>query len=384
MKRSFLVFSPLLGAALLAAILSACGSSDAIFWTLEQERELVDDRGIPDDITVLRVVRAPGAPARLFAAAGRVYWREDAAGAQWQTVAPPAGISGAMCNQIEYFDASGASDIAAWFYNTNDVYDNGLYTLNPGDIAAGWTAVATLPALTKRRAELLKVVNGQLFLAVSHYVDPDTLHALYSFDSAYNVPTAAVFPVLDAPATILDVEHDGATYWIATLPNATPTWLYTGALGALAADLDPPVMTVTASRPPGALFYNAGDGNLYLSSENGKIFYRNGAWSTWTGDPVQVDSQNVRFTRFVKAHGTTLFVGTRSHGYYSFVQGTAGSAADLTRGPSYNVSDLYNGAVLGFLGVGLPDTLFACTYGNGLWRADYDAVGSDPWPWVQE
>jgi hypothetical protein len=31
-----------------------------------------------------------------------------------------------------------------------------------------------------------------------------------------------------------------------------------------------------------------------------------------------------------------------------------------------------------------PDKLFACTYGNGLWRADYDAVGSDPWPWVQE
>ena len=51
-------------------------------------------------------------------------------------------------------------------------------------------------------------------------------------------------------------------------------------------------------------------------------------------------------------------------------------------------NDLYNGAVQDLLAVddpliagGFPDTLFACTYGNGLWRADYDAVGSDPWPY---
>jgi hypothetical protein len=371
--------------ALLTGLLAACKDTalPPVFYTLENERELIDDRGMPDEANVFRVVHDP-ASDRLFAAAGPVYWR-DVVDGHWQRIAPP--FADALCNHIEYFSAAApTARIAAWFFNSQHVNENGLYTLDPaGNPPAGWSPV-TIPVLTKPTVDLLKEVNSLLFVSFKHGDNPDFLYTLYSVDGSYAFTPASLSGV---PEKIIDVEYDTSDYWVATMPNASSEWLYTGALGTLTADAGPPGMVVTTGRPPGALFYLSGDNDLYLSSENGKVFFRHlGVWSSWTGDPVQVDSKNVRFTSFVKADGANIFVGTKGQGYYKFVAGTVASDADLTRRPDYNITALYNGAVQGFLAVpdppAAPDTLFACTYGSGLWRAEYDDESSEVWPWVQE
>lgn len=383
MKRSALLFL-LCAAGLLAAFLSACGSSDAIFYTLANERELVDDRGMPDDINVFRMVYDP-VNGRVFAAAGTVYWR-DLAGDQWQSIAPPAALPDGVCRHIEYFDTAG-DDVVAWLFASSSLYDNALYTLDSAATPPAWSASPlTGPVLEDAQVELLKTVNGQLSAAYSYGPAAARLHSLYSFDAGHNLTGPYLAAISER---FIDVEHADGAYWVATDPNSSSEWLYTaGALVGLAADATAPAMTT--ARPAGALYYHAPSNRLYVSGEDGLIHYRpnSGAWTTPTGEAVKVGDTTVRFTGFERAETGYIVVGTQGQGYYSLAEDTLVQPhyADDRR-PYYNISGLYDGAVHGFLAVpeppAAPVSLFAYTVGNGLWRADYEG-GTDPWPWVQE
>ncbi|MEE9307709.1 MAG: hypothetical protein V3V57_09340, partial [Spirochaetia bacterium] len=165
------------------------------------------------------------------------------------------------------------------------------------------------------------------------------------------------------------------------------------------------------------LYYAATAGDLYLSGWHGRIYFRpsGGSWSVWNedtnpdppdmegSDPVKnADGEAVEFTGFVETgKGNLIFAGSRHNGYYSFSDALVGTVRKdkLSRQPSnppydYPPSKLYNGAVLSFLLVPNPlydenpepefpdpDALFACTFGAGLWRGDWDG---DKWLWVQE
>jgi hypothetical protein len=384
MNRSRASLALISAAALLIVLLAACKdtSLSPVFYTLENERQLVDDRGMDDNINVFRVVSTG---TRYFAAAGTVYWRDPGAG-QWHRVAPP--VAGALCNHIEYF----ATNIVAWFYAASNGSAVGLYTLDPANIAGGWTDVTTTD-VSPTGLSLLKAVHGLLFIAHEHS-GGYRLYAAAALPCTNSDIVQFPGPADDVPVMIHDVAYDTALYWVATLPDAANAdkYLFTGAAApGLLSDPGSTPPATTSARPAGALYF-ATDNRLYLSTENGKVFFREaGTWSTWPGDPVKVSDAIVRFTEFVEADTGYLFVGSQANGYYRFAAGTVAQPTDLTRQPSYNISALYNGAVRSFLAVddpvgGLydPDILFACTYGNGLWRADYDPAGSEPWPWVQE
>ena len=104
--------------------------------------------------------------------------------------------------------------------------------------------------------------------------------------------------------------------------------------------------------------------------------------ATWSSESV-TDAPS--FTKFVDLDpvvgiNNDIFVGTEGTGYYELAGGTLTSPQ---RRPKYNISALYNGVINSlFLDTSVtPEALFACTYGAGLWRADY--IGGE-WLWVQE
>lgn len=98
----------------------------------------------------------------------------------------------------------------------------------------------------------------------------------------------------------------------------------------------------------------------------------------------------VHFTSFVlpaidNSPANTVYVGTQGQGYFRIPGGdVTGGAGTLTREPSYNITALYTGALnhLFYDGGTLPQRLFLCTNGSGLWRGEY--AGSGIWTWKQE
>ncbi|UCF98596.1 MAG: hypothetical protein JSV89_03440, partial [Spirochaetaceae bacterium] len=175
----------------------------------------------------------------------------------------------------------------------------------------------------------------------------------------------AVSPI-NVPIT--DVEDQAGTLWVIAGPM-----LYSGSLGSLTTVLPGP--TNPGTYPFGGLLYTT---KLYVSNKDGELWSYNGAWAGPTS--IDVDGEAVRFTRFVDvtAVSTDVIVGTEGTGYYELI---GGDETNTVRRPDYNISGLYKGAINSFFFDTAESSLFACTTGAGLWRANYTA---GEWLWFQE
>jgi hypothetical protein len=351
------------GALLLVLVLISCTDSalDPVFYALEQEKSLIDDRGFPDDAVVQRIVRYVSAPDRYFAAAGALYWRT--ATGNWSPINPPE--SGALCTNVEIF---GNQLLAAYLRtdNTGRLYQRNALLDN------SWSRVTDPSNLPDDvQVGLLKTVGINLFVS--------TLEAgannLYYSSSLPNFTPTNLTALPSGP--IIDIASDGSNYWVSV--GTALYWDDPVGLGSLV--LYPNLDAPTTTQPFGSLYYTAtGGGRLYLAGGSGRLFCRSaGGWTA--SAPVQVDGKDVPFTTFVEpsgAPGTDVFVGTKTYGYYSIPAGDITST--LTRSPSYTISALYNGAILSMLFDGSA-SVFLGTYGSGLWRGDYS---SGTWNWKQE
>lgn len=339
---------------------------DPIFYALEKELPLEDDKGLADDIAVQRIAKTG---ASYFLAANSLYTRTEAG--TWSRIEPPE--AGALCNSVEIF----AGQIVAGFVRENGT-GLGLWQSSPSPIS--WTAIsnANINAVGVQIV-MLKAVGTNLFISTLNGGNYDLYYTinLSAFSNANWVNRSTSYgPISD----VADDGTIGTSYWVTQGPylyqdtdDTTPDAFveYPGA--------DKPA---SEGKPFGGLFYSAANTALYLSSGNGKLFSWNG--SSWTAsDQLKIDSKVVPFSAFLELPGgppSDMIVGSKGYGYFQMPGGSI-TTSGLVRSPSYNISALYNGAINSFFLDAALNQLFACTSGAGLWRADYV---SGAWQWKQE
>ncbi len=354
-------------AAVLMLFLGACTDKDLdpIFYTLEEERSLIDDRGLEDNITVHEVVKAG---SRYFAAANTLYSRTVSG--DWRPVSTP--VSGALCNTLGVYGVN----LYAGFYNI-DGDGLGLYRTDPGTIS--WQQLAD-PYVKNVQIGMIKAIGTNLYVSTAVSGGSPYNYCLYASadGTSFNPITFETASSIDVPITDIEEYPGTPEYWVIAADR-----LYAdtdGTLSDLALQGGDPA--TSGFKAFGGLLYSAVPGYLYLSSMDGKLWRYDGSWGTPT--EKEVDGDPVPFTRFVElafTGYTDLLVGSVEKGYYELLDG---SIASPIRQPAYNIDALYKeAAILGFLADPTlnPTTLFACTAGAGLWRADYVA---GEWEWVQE
>ncbi len=352
---------------ILIFLMAACTdkSLSPIFFTLETERSLTEDRGLEDGMTVHEVVKVGGAGTRYFAAGNTLYTRTETG--NWTPVSPP--VAGALCNTIEIF----GGDLYAGFF-TKDGTGLGLYYTDP--VAISWNQVSDAD-IDNGQINLLKAVGPTYLFVSSLKTDGSGDYFLYYSSN----PTVAdtIDPVTfdtdpSGSIPIIDIEYDGAAYWVIAGPL-----LYMGPENNLQIQATVSDPATDGGKPFGGLLYSSGN-ILYLSGKDGKLWSRSaGVWSGATS--ISVDG-GVQFTQFVDVTTVSgnILVGTEGKGYYRLI---LGDQTNYERRPDYNISALYNGAInCLFLDTSVtPEALFAGTMNAGLWRADYI---SGEWLWVQE
>jgi hypothetical protein len=359
-----------------------------VFYTLETEEPVAEDRGLPENLSAFRMVNTG---SRYFLAAGTLYTRLPGSGS-WSRV--PAPVSGALCNTIELYDDDGVGPHAAvlyagWFDRDTGT-GRGLWTLDPSLgtwSASDWTQDTTFG--DGYRIGLLKAVKpGELLVAASTAINSHVLHYYTGTSSPATLDVGGAL-ISSSSLSIADADWDGTVYWVVAGSD-----LYSGDSGS--GDLTQQNIAGITDKGDvfGGVFYDSLDGDLYVStlgtaSQGGQVL-RYAGLTTATSSGRIVDGDPVRFTSFVdvdESYAGLVYVGSEGFGYYVIPVGGAVDAG-LTRKPASNISGLYNGAINSFLldDKGTPldpsdDSLFVCTSGNGLWRGDY-AVGD--WIWKQE
>jgi hypothetical protein len=348
-------------------LLAACTDKglDPIFYTLETERSLSEDRGLEDDIGVHRVVKAG---TWYFAAANALYRRSETG--NWSRISPP--VSGALCNTIEEYGGL----LYAGFYTRGGTL-LGLYRTDPDTIS--WDNSVFDAEVQDIQIGLIKSVGGNLYVVTAQTSGAENAYYLYeSPDGTSYTGNDVTFDAV-SPITlpILDVEEDGTpNIWVIAgeslyLESGVRAVTLQNAVG------DP---VVDGGKTFGGLLYSSSLSRLYLSGQDGKLWIRDG--TTWSSGSVADDPAFTRFVDLAPVGANDIFVGTQGTGYYELAGGDITTAV---RRPDYDISALYRGAINSFF---LdtdpdPDVLFACTSGAGLWRANWDSVDSE-WIWVQE
>jgi len=336
MNRINILLSTLLVAIIIGGFTSCNVSENPIFYTLEQERPIVDD-SLDNEITVHNVVKGG---IWYFAAAPKIFYRNTPDGSTWETANMPQ--SGVMCEAMDIF---GGNLYAGFFSIDGQTFR--LYSAPPGSILI-WSPVGYGPgsAINDEQIVMLKDVDGTNLLIGTKNGDTYSLHGT----------GATYLTSLDGIITDALYDSDNTLFWV-----VAGSEIYQA---ATLAGLGTPLATapsLSSGVSFGGIHYSAAlVHDYYLSTTDGKIWYSNDAGGTWTSSASVSD---VSFTRFIEAGGN-LLVGTRSHGYYKL---TGGDVTQMERRPDYNISDLRNGGVLNF--ALLDGKLFACTAGAGLWRS---------------
>jgi len=359
-KKYTLMLLLLLGCVLI--VLSGCRDADLdpIYYTLENEEEIVD-RGLDNEISVTHVVTGG---SDYYAAAGVIHKR-PVAGGDWTKIATPAD---SLCTALAVHNG----ELYAGFVNRSNGAGLGLWkTAFP---AISWTQLSDFA--TSAEVVMLKEANSLLFVSTLESLKGKlyTYSLAGVYQGASTLPDAAGEPFSYDQVFVRDVAYDGSDYWL-----VAATYLLTGGAGSF-------TVAATAGQPSGVEFWGlhyaaGGAGNLpaglyvstYDASESdGRIAHYD---VTWTSSAAV----STTFTEFLAAANDRLWVGTQDSGYYDLTSSTdvATLFADIAdqRQPDNTIADLYNGSVLRFAQDG--GTIFACTSLAGLWTtnnlgADWD------------
>jgi len=156
-KKNIIMFllSTLLVVIIIGGFTSCNDSLDPIFYTLEQERPIVDD-SLDNEITVHNVVTGGG---YYFAAAPRIFYRTTS-GTTWETANMPQ--SGVMCEAMEIF----GTNLYAGFYKRNDGSSAGLFTAAPSTNLS-WGSRITDDAFSDGELQIIMIKEANSFLLVS-------------------------------------------------------------------------------------------------------------------------------------------------------------------------------------------------------------------------
>jgi len=364
---------------LLGALLALTSCRDLtlppVFYTLEKEQPLEDDRAFPDIATVHRIVKVGGAGGRYFAAASKLYTRTDGPSENWTVVSPP--VPGAMCNTLEVFGAF----IYAGFFLSSSGDGIGLWSADPTILPIVWYQEPD-PDVKGVEIVMIRTVGAGALLFVS--TRSSNANALF-YNNGLNfdpINWGATPPPTDIPITDVIIDTEASpSHWVIVGP-----YLYRNALAVLPGTFDRYSGTPSAIRTFGGLFETGG--TVYVSSDNGQLFSTPDGGTSWAKTPSAIldDTDDpIPFASFTlpASDALAVYVGTRGNGYYRIPGGdVTGSSGTPVRSPAYNISALYNGAINCLLYDAGQSRLFLGTAGSGLWRGDH--VSGSEWLWKQE
>lgn len=415
-KKTFSAAAAVLGAVIL--IYTGCSNaSDGIFYSLEQEREIVNGTLLPDEITVQSIsLTGLGTPAEAddfyVLAAGSV-WAAAAdetelgsgsdTGLKWIKFVPPTmeGVTGERLAA----DAAVAFDhlYAAYYSFGSAVY--GLFSIPVSAIAGsaavetealytpepGWSTVAaeTIPAGT-RITGLFSVPGPggteRLLMAALRYESG----AQAGTPSLYLTDDGTTFtPVsLDtAGSPVIDAAFDGSAWWLLT----ERTLYRTTDLEAFTTETD----SDFTGKLFGGLEYVPDADRLFLSTGNGYIFTKTSAGTDWiavkiddsdTSVVTAGDDDAVSFTDLggYLTSRSLLFAGTAGDGYYEITGVGAGLTPEILPSPvftetDYAYSPLSGASVTGIVTDESRSVILMGTSADGLWRNKADSSSTRTW-----
>jgi hypothetical protein len=364
---------------LLGALLALTSCRDLtlppVFYTLEKEQPLSDDKGFPDIATVHRIVKLGGAGGRYFAAANKLYTRTDGPSENWTVVAPPASLTNPMCNTLEVF----AGQVYAGFYNIGTGAGLGLWSA-PGTVPVVWTEVVDTD-VNDVQIVMIRAVGAQLFVSTR----TGNVNALvYGNGTAFDPVTWSAAPQADIPISDVAQDSFGNNYWVIVGPYLyRDTAALPGNFNVYSGGTNAPVSPLSGALSFGGLFdYGTW---LYVAASNGQLYRTDDGGANWSSSAVILDDNDdpISFTGFASPDPSdpgAVYVGTRGFGYYRIPGGVV--TGTPVRSPAYNISALYNGAINCLLYDAGQSRLLLGTAGSGLWRGDH--VSGSEWLWKQE
>ncbi|MBN2442265.1 MAG: hypothetical protein JXJ04_13000 [Spirochaetales bacterium] len=339
-------------------ILASCSDGvHSVYWTIIHAQK-EEDHSLNNNLSILAMT--DDGSVYYIATGGRIYRQEmTLADNVWSKTNFPANAY--FCTALRCF----GTRLYAGFLREGASPE--LYSCaNPNTNSPTWTPVTDAENDINGK-QIIKImeVNSQLFVSLQEPGSPFK-YSLYYFDGIDNFIPVTGLVSKDDP--IIDVIRDAAEYWAISGTN-----MYRGNLGGmvlLSGDDDP------SGEDYSGLFYSATWGNIYASTEEGKVYMYNG--STWTSNGSAVESTGdiVYFTGISEIN-ENIIVGTAGYGFFEM---KGGAITELKRldNDSLVSSDLYTSHVLSFYITPPDDLVFFCTAGDGLYHNTYSG---DPAVW---
>ena len=355
-------------------LLSGCGDRGdvGIFASIERE-EKIEKSNLPEVSTAGSMVYDDtSGQEKYYVALGQLYSRGRTSN-DWNDVNHPSGYKDG--HTLDIVSVNGTIYVA--FFDTQSTKSE-LFELNSFGSSV-WNP-------GKEISELIGIdttgdgANDQLFAVTveSNKLDYELVYAPGNNEGTQNV----VLDSSDNLSLVLDGTYDtaGGAYLFVTTGQ-----LYRGT-SAGASDLAPvngPFANYGGTTFVSDTFGTFGPNWLLVTSKKGDIAYSDDGGSTWTTNTGDNDR---RYTDIAYLDGfpgfTGLVVGmdtrlTSSGGYYEVDDSLGTSKPDAD---NYRAADISDASIHSFYVDSDNDTLFALTYGAGLWSATYDG-GEPEWSW---
>ena len=400
-KRIINILIPFALLAAAAGGMAGCTQEElGIFYSLEIESELEQDRGLEDNLKVWDMTKTDN--DNYYIAAGTVYTRSAGGTEDWSEVEPPAAEN--LSSDIIFFDGFLFS-----IYRTEDGASR-LYR-RTDTAGASWQEVADTEI---NGNEIMSVFSADTTLFVCRRENPGTADAYTLWNSTVGDPLNFSQTTLagtfitgnQSPRYIFDASYDGADYWV--ISGGT---LFSGTSGALSEVTMSEVGGGSLSPGDfgGIFFAEAADLGpsvsndlLFLSDKEGGLYTKETGSADWyAGVNPSTENQTITFYDMelltVDSSGTEipiLLIGS-NNGYYEVAFDGDQTLASLAPGrpdiDSYSTSinylntSLSSGTILELFldDRGTPDVtddlMFACTSSTGLWvnnLGDQDRIWS--------
>lgn len=390
-KKNYITVSLLLFSSLW--LFFSCTQEDiGIFYSLEIESELEEDKGLEDELKVWEMVRTDITDSEdsYFIAAGKVFSRPAVAAedstVSWSDVSPPA--EGMLCSDIVFFNSS----VFALFRTSDGTVSN-LYVYR-SSADPPWELVDVDTSVDNERIMGIIQVSDTMYVekfevdAGSDYYKPYSLW--YSTDgSSFNKCSINNSnPDLSDDISlrlIFDGDFDGTNYMLVS-GNA----VYRSTDGS---SFDEVTLTDTGGTAItftdiGGVYYSDTHSLLFLSSKSGFIYANDLAsdpdiTANWNKSTDLDDSDLVfyDFSYIPSAEdGTEVVIVGSDEGYYEIpslndltsITPRKPGSEELTTTVNYLNTALSNGSIRKFFVDSAPDltneVIFALTTSNGLWQ----------------
>lgn len=367
-----------------------CTQEDiGIFYSLEIESELEDDKGLDNELKVWEMVRTDsGDDDKYYIAAGKVFSRpaseEDESSISWSDVDAPS--EGMLCSDIAYFNGN----VHAVFRNADGTVSN-LYTYNTS--ASAWDLIDVDTSVSDERIMGIIQLSDRMYVekfevdAGSDYYKPYSLW--FSTDgTTFSRSTLDNIDLTDdiSSRLIFDGDFDGTNYILVSgnaLYRSTTDGSSFEEFTAKNTEGDP----ITFSNI-GGIYYSATHQLLFLSSQSGFIYANDLAAdpdisANWYKS-TDLDNSDLVFYDFAYIpaadDGREIVIVGSDKGYYEIpslenldaLTPRRPGSDELTTTVNYLNTSLSNGSIRKFFIDDDPaltsELIFALTTSNGLWQ----------------